>query len=221
MCRLQASPGALANGTANGTSIAERSEGSPDPGARTNRQRNQGFIDDARDWYDYLLNSRLVKFCPHPKQQQPHNYEMIDLHLSTRLVYDQVAARLGEKIGVDPSHLRFFTVNASNQNPKSPVKRHPTQTLLQILTPQYGTFTNAQRSDALFYEVLEISLSELDTKKSVKITWLSEGITKEVGSLLCIAHDAANNLPGTFRCLGAQEWHYPRPHRRSHQKGTP
>ena len=26
-----------------------------------------------------------------------------------------------------------------------------------------------------------MSLAELDTKKSIKVTWLSEGITKEVG----------------------------------------
>jgi ubiquitin carboxyl-terminal hydrolase 7 len=37
-----------------------------------------------------------------------------------------------------------------------------------------------QRNDALFFEVLDMSLAELDTQKSIKLTLLSEGITKEV-----------------------------------------
>ncbi len=42
-----------------------------------------------------------------------------------------------------------------------------------------NTLSSTQRNDAFYFEVLEMSLAELDTKKSVKLTWLSEGITKE------------------------------------------
>lgn len=173
------SSAASINSTATSTAISVNSR-SPDSIARSDRQRQQGFIDDARDWYDYLSNSRLLRFCPHPKQPQPHSFPIVDIHLSTRLSYDQLAGRVGEKVGVDPSHLRFFTINATTGNPKTAVKRNANQTLQQIITPQYGAYTNGHRSDALFYEVLDMSLSELDTKKNIKIAWLSEGITKEV-----------------------------------------
>jgi hypothetical protein len=43
-----------------------------------------------------------------------------------------------------------------------------------------NTLNSTQRNDAFYFEVLEMSLAELDTKKSIKLTWLSEGITKEV-----------------------------------------
>ena len=43
-----------------------------------------------------------------------------------------------------------------------------------------NTLSSSQRIDAFFFEVLEMSLAELDTKKSIKVTWLSEGLTKEV-----------------------------------------
>jgi ubiquitin carboxyl-terminal hydrolase 7 len=43
-----------------------------------------------------------------------------------------------------------------------------------------STVNPSQRGDAFYFEVLEMSLAELDTKKSIKLTWLSEGITKEV-----------------------------------------
>jgi ubiquitin carboxyl-terminal hydrolase 7 len=94
-----------------------------------------------------------------------------------------MTAKVGEKLQVDPTHLRFHTVNASTGNPKSAVKRHPTQTLQQILMPPYSTFgNNNQRADMLYFEVLDMSLSELDTKKNLKVTWLSDGITKEVSN---------------------------------------
>lgn len=173
-------PESIANGNSNGSPTPNSVSRSPEPAARVERQQQQGLIDDAREWYDYLCNSRLLRFAPHPKQQMPHAFPVVDIHLSTRLSYDQLAARVGEKVGVDPSHLRFFTINATTQNPKTAVKRNANQTVGQILTPQYGAYTNGHRSDALFYEVLDMSLSELDTKKNIKITWLSEGITKEV-----------------------------------------
>lgn len=39
---------------------------------------------------------------------------------------------------------------------------------------------STQRNDAFYLEVLEMSLAELDTKKSIKVTWLTDGISKEV-----------------------------------------
>ena len=36
------------------------------------------------------------------------------------------------------------------------------------------------RGDALYYEVLEMSLSDYESKKCLKVTWLPDGITKEV-----------------------------------------
>lgn len=95
-----------------------------------------------------------------------------------------MAAKVGEKLDVDPTHLRFYPVNASTGNPKAPIKRNLAQTLQQILTPPYSTFgNNNQRPDMLYFEILEMSLSELDTKKNLKVTWLSDGITKDVSSI--------------------------------------
>jgi ubiquitin carboxyl-terminal hydrolase 7 len=55
------------------------------------------------------------------------------------------------------------------------------QTLQQILSSQYSSYGYSNhRNDTLYYEVLETSLADYETKKIVKVTWLSEGITKEV-----------------------------------------
>lgn len=95
--------------------------------------------------------------------------------------YDQFSAKVGEHLKVDSTHIRFSTINATSNKPKSIVKRLPSQNLFQILSPQFGSYNSTnQRSDALLYEVLDMTVSEMDTKKLLKVTWLSEGIQKEV-----------------------------------------
>ncbi|RFU33440.1 hypothetical protein B7463_g2871, partial [Scytalidium lignicola] len=137
-------------------------------------------IDDARLFYDFLVHRRIVRFVPHPTRGvDPEKYEACNIVLSSKSTYDQVAAKVGEAIGVDPTHIRFWTVHATTGNPKTTVKRNPAQNLHNILQPPYSTYNGSQRADALYFEVLDISLSELDTKKALKVTWLSEGITKE------------------------------------------
>ncbi|KAI1639746.1 hypothetical protein F4809DRAFT_73853 [Biscogniauxia mediterranea] len=136
-------------------------------------------FDDAKTFYDFLLFKREVRFDPHPRCEKT-NYQSFVLTLSTKVTYDQLSERVGEQLGVEPTHLRFFTANASTGSPKAPVRRAPGATLGQILNPNNYTQQSLQtKSNSLFFEVLDMSLAELDTKKSVRVTWLSEGITKE------------------------------------------
>lgn len=149
------------------------------------KQTQSDRIDDARLFYDFLVHRRIVRFVPHPTRGvDPEKYEACNIVLNSKSTYDQVAAKVGETLGVDPTHIRFWTVHATTGNPKAAVKRNPTQNLHNILQPPYSTYNGSQRADALYFEVLDISLSELDTKKALKVTWLSEGITKEVSQVI-------------------------------------
>jgi ubiquitin carboxyl-terminal hydrolase 7 len=98
------------------------------------------------------------------------------------MTYDQLATKVGEKLGVDPTFLRFSPVNNTNGRPK-PAIRHTTASYLgQLLSPSYTAYGSAtQRPDALYYEILEVSMSELETRKALKVTWLPDGLNKEVG----------------------------------------
>ncbi|KAK3378288.1 hypothetical protein B0H63DRAFT_397552 [Podospora didyma] len=138
-------------------------------------------FEDAREYYDFLLNKKTVKFHAHPNTSDHEKYPPFEMVLNTKMSYDKLSEKVGGKIGVEPTHLRFYTVNASSGLPKTAVKRAPNQTLQNILNnpTSYGQLNMNQRSDALYYEILDISLAELDTKKNIKVTWLSEGITKE------------------------------------------
>lgn len=69
-------------------------------------------------------------------------------------------------------------MNANTGTARSVVKRNPNSSLQQMLTNQY--YANSTISaNSLFYEVLELSLTELETKKLIKLCWLPEGIAKE------------------------------------------
>lgn len=135
---------------------------------------------DARDYYDFLENSRVVHLLPHPSRGESQDSPGFDLTLSSKMNYDTVVEHVGAHLGVPATHLRLWTVSASNLKPKTAVRRGTNPTLRQILNPM-GTSTlgATQRSDCFFFEVLEMSLAELDTKKSIAVTWLSDGITKE------------------------------------------
>ena len=117
-----------------------------------------------------------------PKNEPSTEANTFSIDLSRRMSYDQLATKVGDYLEVNPAYLRFTTINAINGRPKIPVKRAPNTTLAGIMTPSFNSYGNSreQRGDALYYEVLEMSLSELETKKSVKIIWLSEGLCKEV-----------------------------------------
>lgn len=145
-----------------------------------------GGYTDAREFYDYLLNRKTVTFSP--KYVTEDEGGVFKLDLSRKMSYEQFSAKVGEYLKVDPTHLRFSTVNATTGKFKAPVKRSANQNLYQILNPQFGSYgNNNQRDDALYYEVLEMSLSELDTKKNLKLTWVTEGLSKEV--CLCAITD--------------------------------
>ncbi|KAL8822613.1 MAG: hypothetical protein Q9191_006654, partial [Dirinaria sp. TL-2023a] len=133
---------------------------------------------DARHFYDLLLNRLTIKFSP--KTVNDPNNEIFDLVLSKKTTYDQLAARVAEQLRVEPSHVRFSTVIATTGKPKQPLRRMVNANLWQILNPYPNSYNNSgQRSDMLIYEILEMSVTELESKKVLKVTFLTEGITKE------------------------------------------
>ncbi|EQK98584.1 Peptidase C19, ubiquitin carboxyl-terminal hydrolase 2 [Ophiocordyceps sinensis CO18] len=161
------------------------SDKSADQARATNKslQESNGaseHFEDAREYYDFLEHKRTVRFHPHTTRCDQAQYPPFDLVFNAKINYDGLSERVGAHLSVPPTHIRLWTVNASTSNPKAPVRRGTNPSLRQILSPMGSNPLNSsQRNDAFYFEVLEISLAELDTKKSIKVTWLSEGITKE------------------------------------------
>lgn len=137
--------------------------------------------EDAREYYDFLFHKRTLLFHPHPHKCDRTKYGQFEVVISCKASYDQFAEKVGEKLGVEPTHLRFYTVNAATGNVKTPIKRGANTQLNAILNPtsSYAQLNTNQRSDAFYYEVLDMTLAELDTKKNIKVNWITEGITKD------------------------------------------
>lgn len=147
----------------------------------------------AKEFYDYLINRIFVNFLP--RITPPPNLELRNpederfaIALSKKDTYDTLATKVAEHlttvsaVPVDLSHLRFTTANVQTGKPRTIVKPQQGTTLSSILlgTGGYGYgYQPAQSPDHLFYEVLEMSLKDLEQRKNVRIVWLSEGITKE------------------------------------------
>jgi ubiquitin carboxyl-terminal hydrolase 7 len=139
----------------------------------------EGKYTEAKDFYEYLLNKLSVTFYNKNTMTQEDSFV---LDLSKKMDYNQLAAKVGEHLGVDPTHLRFTTITATTGRPKAIVRPSQFHTLNNLFVYQtysiYGSTYN-QQQDALTYEVLEMSLSELENMKLIKLVWLPEGISKE------------------------------------------
>jgi ubiquitin carboxyl-terminal hydrolase 7 len=130
-----------------------------------------GKFSDLREHYDHLLNRIRVHF--YPKNGVTTDRQQFDLVLNKRINYTQLTQNVGTHLDSDPTHLRFSPVNAANGKPKAPIKHSTTYNLGQMLNQNYSMYgTASQRTDALYYEVLECPLTELENRKFVKLTYL-------------------------------------------------
>lgn len=77
-----------------------------------------------------------------------------------------MAAKVGEYLKHEPIKLRFTTTQA-NGAPKGILKRSLNPSISEIMAPHYMT----PQSTVILYERLDVSIVELETKRSLKIVW--------------------------------------------------
>jgi ubiquitin carboxyl-terminal hydrolase 7 len=129
---------------------------------------------DPKEFYDFLVNLTAVHFIP--KIQSDH--KGFTLSLSKKNTYDEVAEKVGAYLGVPGTHLRFMTVNSATGTARTPIKYGGSgKSLQQIFTGHY--YQTSVSHNQLLYEVLDMPLAELETKRLIKFVWLPEGISKE------------------------------------------
>ncbi|KAI9659775.1 MAG: hypothetical protein M1829_006537 [Trizodia sp. TS-e1964] len=138
----------------------------------------EGKRTDVRGHYDFLMNQIRIRFFN--KLSRNISDGAFDLALSRKTTYEQLSIKTGEYLKVDPTHIRFWTVHSTTGKPKQSVKRTPNGLLQNILASHFNPISGSHPgADTLFYEILDLSLSEMETKKVVRVTWLTEGMTKE------------------------------------------
>ncbi len=80
-------------------------------------------------------------------------------------------------MGTVPLKLQFTTACPTFGTPKSVIKRTTNQNLSEILRFQAYL---APKSHLLYYEMLDISIVELEMKKFFKVIWLGNTVKEEV-----------------------------------------
>ncbi|PWN37589.1 putative ubiquitin-specific processing protease 21 [Meira miltonrushii] len=126
----------------------------------------QSLYSNPIQFYDFLQNQIKVLFKPrYDDVDYKGEYEIT---LSKKMTYDMMAAKFGDRLKHDPLKLRFTTANGPNGTPKTVLKRTANQTVNEIVQPSY---IQGQAS-LLYYELLDVSIVELETKRSLKIWWM-------------------------------------------------
>jgi len=87
--------------------------------------------------------------------------------LSKKMNYDAMSAKVGEYLKRDPIKIRFTTTHPSNGAPKNVLKRQLNPSIQEIMSPSYVS----PQSTIILYELLDVSIVELETKRSLKIIW--------------------------------------------------
>ena len=145
---------------------------------------SQGLYSNPQQFYDFLQNRVMVLFRPKFDESdvdQPEfslvlskkqNYDAVGHPLLTtpRCVltrFYQMAAKVGEHLKHEPIKLRFTTTHANNGSAKSILKRSLNQSITEIISPSYVT----PSTTVILYERLDVSIVELETKRSLKVTW--------------------------------------------------
>lgn len=77
-----------------------------------------------------------------------------------------MSQKVGDRLKHDHLKLRFTTTQPNGQ-PKLVLKRSLNQAVSEIIQPTYL----AHQTPTILYELLDVSISELETKRSLKVVW--------------------------------------------------
>jgi ubiquitin carboxyl-terminal hydrolase 7 len=106
-----------------------------------------------------------------------------------------MSTKAGEYLRHDPIKLRFTTTHANNGSPKSVLKRSLNQSIAEIMAPSYINPTTT----VILYEKLDVSIVELETKRSLKVVWTGIHNKEEASHAFLLpktsmVHDLADHL---------------------------
>lgn len=126
---------------------------------------------DPPQYYDFLMNRIRITYV---SRKQPEDADAtVTLWISKKDSYDTQADCLGAALQVPGTHLRLYTTNTDG-TPRSSIKRN-SGTVNQIFQSHYIN----NYSPILAYDVLDISLAELETKRNIEVVFLRNGINSD------------------------------------------
>lgn len=130
----------------------------------------------ALEYYDFMVHRIMVTFKRRPppldQSMELDEDDSFDMWVNRKMGYDDMAAQVAERLNVDATHLRFFTTNVNGLE-RGAIRRNSGANIHQILSYAH------QLSNVVLYEVLDFSLAELEAKRMIHISWLTDGLSQE------------------------------------------
>lgn len=135
----------------------------------------EGRFATVREYFTSVYNRVMVEFRPKTDKQ----LQEITLTLDRRSTYLTVARELAKALEAEPTKLRFTTAHSLTKQPKD-VLPYSARLTLEIMAPgipnatEYAHAVNIESvtRPVIYYEILDVSLVDLETKKSFKINTL-------------------------------------------------
>ncbi|XP_023345461.1 ubiquitin carboxyl-terminal hydrolase 7 isoform X1 [Eurytemora carolleeae] len=124
----------------------------------------------ARDYFRDLFYKVEVNFCDKNLPNDPG----FNLQLSQRINYDQLAKKVADQLETEPDLLQFFKSQSYRDGPGQALRCNFEGTLKDII--QYFRPKQVKR---VYYQRLQISISELENKKQFKCLWISSNLKEE------------------------------------------
>jgi ubiquitin carboxyl-terminal hydrolase 7 len=106
-----------------------------------------------------------------------------------------MSQKAGEVLRHEPIKLRFTTTHLNNGAPKTVLKRSLNQSIQEIMSSGYNT----PMTTVILYERLDVSIVELETKRSLKVIWTGIHNREESTHQFLLpktsaVHDLADNI---------------------------
>ncbi|XP_046460027.1 ubiquitin carboxyl-terminal hydrolase 7-like isoform X1 [Daphnia pulex] len=121
-------------------------------------------------FYD-LLHRIEVTFCD---KTNPLDVTGFTLSMSEDLGYDQVARLVGDRIGYPPNMLQFFKSQGYREGPGPSIRYHWETSLKEMVTS-----AKVKQPKKLFYLRLTMPITELESKRQFKCTWVDSRLKDE------------------------------------------
>lgn len=133
----------------------------------------------AKSYYKFLRDRVLLTFRTHVDPDGKDIMETetkpdVSLWLSLSASYNYMAQMVGDKLGVDFTHLQFFSMHPDGSVQRS-IRRGTATVSHMISTP----YRNHSSNRILTYEVLRMSLAEYERNRLLHVTFLTEGLSQE------------------------------------------
>ncbi|KAI9598113.1 cysteine proteinase, partial [Syncephalis fuscata] len=141
------------------------------------------LIPTVKGYFFNVQKSITVIFKPKPKTET-EALPTVELQLLRDMKYDQVAERLAEQVNVHPMRLQFTSINQPTSI-ASAIRRDPEMFLDDMIS--YHISPN--KPVGIYYDVLDMDITEFESKRKIKVTWLGLNHSEETEHTLWLMID--------------------------------